>query len=532
MQKFMSLWSSLDLRRRIMLCAGAVVLVGTFVAILSVVSAPKMVLLYGGLEEKSAGEVLSALDQNGVTYSVKGDGIYVPEARRDALRLTLASEGIPANTSMGYELLDSLSGFGTTSQMFDAAYWRAKEGELARTIVSNPQIANARVHISKAGASAFRRNSKPTASVSIVSRIGGIEPNYARALQFLVASAVSGMAPDDVSVIDSREGIISGTGAVEIPNEGFDKSQILRERVQRLLEARVGLGNAVVEVSVETATEEEIVHERIFDPTSRVAISTDTEERSNQSENSGQPTVTVASNLPDGDAAGTENSRDQNTETRERINYEVSETQRETVRKPGTLRRISVAVLVNEALVPDADGKLVSTPRASDELDALQELVKSAIGFSSERGDVVTLKSMSFLPIDDLGSLPERSIWGNGRIDTNTLAQLGVIGIFAVLLGLFVLKPILIQNPQNLLERPTLDPQKQQQANNEIQELSTPIAQGEILPADPHFAETPVPATQNPTVAPVERLRALIADRQDETVEILRSWMDQREGSK
>ena len=230
--------------------------------------------------------------------------------------MTLASEGLPANNNRGYELLDSLSGFGTTSQMFDAAYWRAKEGELARTIVGSPHISSARVHIANTGSNPFQRSLQPTASVAITTIGGPLPASNARALKFLVASAVAGLSPEDVAVIDGVGGLISSGEETPQAAGGDDRAAQMRERVQRLLEARVGYGNAVVELSLETVTETESISEKIFDPASRIAISTDTEERTTNSKDTGGGDVTVASNLPDGDAAGGESSSSQNSETR------------------------------------------------------------------------------------------------------------------------------------------------------------------------------------------------------------------------
>jgi flagellar M-ring protein FliF len=248
----------------------------------------------------------------------------VDSQQRDELRLTLASEGLPSNTNKGYELLDSLTGFGTTSQMFDAAYWRAKEGELARTIVSSPHIAMARVHIASTGSNPFQRGVMPKASVSLTLNGSELTAAQAKAVRYLVSSAVSGLAVEDVAVIDANGALIGQTDVAPPAIGGDDKAQVLRERVQRLLEARVGFGNAVVEVSVDTVTESESFRETRFDPDSRVAISSDTEERTGTSSESGGGDVTVASNLPDqqGGANG-DSTSSQNSETRERINYEV-----------------------------------------------------------------------------------------------------------------------------------------------------------------------------------------------------------------
>jgi flagellar M-ring protein FliF len=277
-QQLLNVWLGLDLRRQVIVVGATIAMFFAILAMSRIAAAPTMTLLYAGLDNNVAGDVVSSLEQRGVAFDVRGGSIFVETAQRDQLRMTLASEGLPANSNNGYELLDSLTGFGTTSQMFDAAYWRAKEGELARTIVSSSQISMARVHIATTGSNPFQRGVTPKASISVTAANGMVSAQQAKAFRYLVASAVSGLATEDVIVIDS-DGTLLGSMDETIPAiAGDDKAQVLRERVQRLLEARVGFGNSVVEVSVDTVTDSEEIRERSFNPEGRVAISTDTEE--------------------------------------------------------------------------------------------------------------------------------------------------------------------------------------------------------------------------------------------------------------
>ncbi|MFV2038041.1 MAG: flagellar M-ring protein FliF C-terminal domain-containing protein, partial [Paracoccaceae bacterium] len=311
MQQLLSVWMTLDGQRRIVVGISTIAMFLAIIVLSRLATAPSMSLLYSGLEADSAGEVVLALEQRAVRFEIRGSAIFVDGARRDELRMTLASEGLPANSTKGYELLDALTGFGTTAQMFDAAYWRAKEGELARTIVSSPLIRTARVHISNTSSQPFQRAIAPTASVTVSGVSGAVPRSQANALKYLISSAVAGMSPEDVSVIDGRNGVVgSGDDAAGGGTSGGDRATMLRRNVERLLEARVGVGNAVVEVNVETTTESESITERTFDPDTRVAISIDTEERSTNANDSrgGGGAVTVASNLPAGAAGGGDNS--------------------------------------------------------------------------------------------------------------------------------------------------------------------------------------------------------------------------------
>ena len=540
MQQYLNVWMKLGIKRQLIVIAATSAMFFAILAMARMTTAPSMTLLYAGLESSAAGDVVRSLEQRGVVFEVRGGSIFVDSKARDELRLTLASEGLPANGNRGYELLDQLTGFGTTSQMFDAAYWRAKEGELARTIVANPAISMARVHIASTGSNPFQRGITPKASVSLTPNGGTISPAQGKAVRFLVASAVAGLAPEDVAVIDANGSLIGATEESAPSVGGDDKAQVLRDRVQRLLEARVGFGNAVVEVSVDTVTESEAIRERSFDPDGRVAISSDTEERTNTAEGTGGGDVTVASNLPDQKGgAGGDKSSSQNSETRERINYEVSETEREIIRAPGAVKRLSVAVLVNETTVLNDVGEPVSQPRDPAEMDALRELVSSAVGFDAERGDIITLKSMALQSVAPSGTAASVSLVDQFDLDLLSAIQMLVLAVVTLILGLFVIRPVLTKQPAGVpamigsqdLENST----SEGGAIAKLSSLPAVIDAEDMGNAQMTAGSGDVIAMQNsdlerlPPEDPVERLRNMIGERQEETVEILRGWLEDKE---
>jgi flagellar M-ring protein FliF len=495
---------SLDLGKRI---AVVVATFGVFAAVLLMARAaaqPDMAMLYAGLDSAAAGEVITALEQQGVLHEVRGDSLFVPAAQRDQLRMTLATEGLPQTGGQGYEILDSLSGFGTTAQMFDAAYLRAKEGELARTILASPGIRSARVHISVPMARPFSRGVETNAAVTVASA-AALAPAQVEALRFLVSSSVSGLRPENVAVIDAERGLIPAEDALVM--DGSDRAETLQTRAERLLAARVGVENAVVEVTVETITESEAIVERRIDPEQRVAISTEVEESTSRSNDSADGAVTVASNLPDGDAAqdGGGTSSSEEATNRAVTNFDVSETSREIIRAPGDIRRLTVAVLVNDVTVTDAAGATVVEPRAQEELDALRELVASAVGFDEARGDVITIRSMPFEPVPELGTQVAEAGF---PIDTMGLIRLGVLAIVALVLGLFVVRPILAGS------RAAPPP-----------EQDSPLA----LPGglDLPFMTAPLDQVGGVEVIdPVSRIRKLIDERKDESARLLQSWIE------
>ncbi|WP_112310267.1 flagellar basal-body MS-ring/collar protein FliF [Pseudogemmobacter bohemicus] len=523
MQNVISIWNGLELRRKMILVGATIAVFLAVLALSRLSGGSPQVLLYAGLNGRAAGEVVTALDQRGVPYEVRGDSIWVDAASRDSLRMSLAGEGLPSAGGAGYELLDTLSGFGTTAQMFDAAYWRAKEGELARTILAVPDVRAARVHISQGPADPFRRGNTPTASVTVTTASGRISDDQARALKHLVASAISGMTPADVQVIDTTGGLVSpaedGTSG-----SASDRAKEIRQSVERLLAARVGPGKAVVEVSLELQTEREQITERRFDPEGRVAISTDTEEKSSQNSEPGGD-VTVASNLPEGDTTAGAGGQAQSTETRERVNYEISETQRELLRGPGGIRRMSVAVLIDGQTVTAQDGTQSWQPRSDSEISALRELVAAAAGIDESRGDSLTLKSLEFQPLTAEGTEATTGfLAGFGPLDTMTLIQIAALTVVALILMLFVLRPILASGRAAALPAPPLPLQLPGLDTSGAPDtvLNGEIDSGFSLPDLPMVDFSGGDQLQED---PVERLQRLIRERQAESIEILRGWL-------
>lgn len=532
MQNVIAIWGGLTLRRRLVVAGATIAVFLAVLALARLSGGGQMTLLYAGLEGRAAGEVVAALDARSAPYEVRGDSIYVEATARDALRMSLAGEGLPSAGGQGYELLDQLTGFGTTSQMFDAAYWRAKEGELARTILAVPQVRAARVHISQGPKDPFRRDTAPTASVTVTTASGSIGEDQARALKHLVASAVSGMRPEDVQIIDTVGGLVAASEDAGGSRAAFDRAEEIRRSVERLLAARVGAGKAVVEVSVDLVTDREQITERTFDPQGRVAISSETEEKSRQATEPGGD-VTVASNLPEGDGAGGGNGQSQSSETRERINYEVSETQRELLRAPGGIRRLTVAVLVDGQTVTAADGTTSWEARTEAELQALRELVASAVGLDEARGDVLTLTSLQFQPLAVEGTEAAGGLLpALGPIDVMSTIQIAALSIVALILGLFVLRPILLSGSRSTAALPGPDAALALPGPLGMESAGGALT-GEIDDGGFSLPDLPMVdfsgAGEDPPEDPATRLRRLIEERQAETIEILRGWLEPEE---
>lgn len=532
MQKLKEYWQARSQRQRAVLIAA---FAATFLAVAGfamLAGRQPMALLYGGLDPAQAGGIVAELDRQKVSYQIRGESIWVAADARDRLRLDLAGQGLPEAGAAGYELLDGLSGFGTTSQMFDAAYWRAKEGELARTILASPNVKSARVHLAVPTSRGYRRDSAGAASVTVTTTGAEIAPEQAQALRFLVASGVPGLTPESVTVIDSRRGVV---GADQ--QGAGDRQARMKQDVERILSAHVGAGNAIVELTLDIETRSEQLSERRFDPAQRALISQEVEESTDQSREGDAGAVTAASNLPDGASQGDGQSSASRETTRQRSNYEVSETRREMVAAPGDIRRLSVAVLVNGVETAGADGKPVIVPRGDAELAALRQLVASAVGFDEARGDQLTLTSLPFAAPGDAGTLAARPGLIE-RLALNDLIRLALIGLFAIGFARLVLRPMLAARgearaiaapdaaPQHPLIAPEPAPAPRAAPMAPAPAAAAMTRPGALPQSEPEISVLPpAPAADPDGEDPVQRLRRLMRERQDESIHILSNWI-------
>ena len=519
MENFTAVMQNMPVKRRILLglSTGLLVLViGFFVR---AALAPSYKLLYAGLESGSAGHVIAALDQRGILYQIRNGSIFVDQKQRDELRMTLASIGLPKASTQGYELLDNLSGFSTTSQMFDAAYWRAKEGELARTIAASPLINSARVHIANPSTKFIGQHRKTKASVSIRSTNGGINLQQAKAFKYLVSSAVSGLAVSAVAIIDEDLGLIADSETKNTTPLADEQAARIKLKVEHLLAAHLGFGNAIAEVSLETFQNSESIIEKRFDPKSRVAISVNSVETESTSKAADDQSVGVASNLPDTSGQALNSSHTATTETRETTNYEVSETQRELTKSPHRIARMTVAVLVNRQAI-DAS----SPEQTVDILDDIRELVESTAGFQNNRGDVITVKALDFKPRTAEPKIPNTTRLFIPDVDVTALLKVMVLAAIALILGLRIIRPMVLSTLKtadaNLISGPIKGSSQQQDTRNQVEfEGREPLTA--LINAGAKTREV------SGTHDTVHRLRDMIGDKQEETVEILRNWLEE-----
>lgn len=505
MSKLASIWSQWSTQQKAILAGVLLATFAGFGTLMSAVSTPPMAMLYGGLDSSTAGDVLNALEAMDIRAEVRGDTIYVPETKRDSVRMALAQQGLPQQGQPGFELLEEINGFATTAEMFDAAYWRAKEGELARTILTTPGVKLARVHLAVPKTSSFSRQRRtPTASVTVTMKRGRLDLRQATSMRYLIALAVSDLEPEQVAVLDSTYGVVLRPGAAKamaaFTGDEDERARTMEQNLLDMLEARVGPGNARVTVALEFDREHETVSERILDPNSRVMMGRETTDVQ-QSDSGGSGAVTVASNLPEGDAgSGQSSSSSQRSETNETTRFDISEVKRQREKLPGGISRVHVAVLINEPAPEGEEG--VVEPRPVQELESIGELVRASIGFNESRGDLVTVKSMPFHEIATDGPFVEPSgIMDYLKNNLVAIMQVLIPAIVVLALALFVLRPVLMQSPSE----------------------AAPIAAAAPTQALP---EIPINTAQiGQTKTPVEELRQLASADQEAATSVLKSWL-------
>lgn len=412
--------------------------------------APTFVPVYSQLSPGSASQMVQTLEQAGLAVNISHNGDTISVAENDVARarMALADAGLPSEGVPGWELFDDMSGMGMNSFMQKVNRLRALEGELARSIQTINGIEAARIHLVLPEREAFSRV-RPQASASVIIRSRAnttMSRSQAQSIQALVASAVADLDPQNVTVLSaSGETILAKDDAngseFSLQSQRTTIEDQLAQKVEAILNARVGPGNARVRVSVDLTTEREVRVSRSFDPDQQVARSIETRARNSNETDPAPATVDVANNIPaelreDGDLTG----QSTRTENDEIINYEIGSVESEIVREPGNIERISVAVLVNGSYGTRPDGSEGYIERSAEEMQRLTHLVRTVIGYDERRGDQVQVDNLQFRDFDaDLSSPAGRSL---GTVLVNNamsilravfgLAMLAIIMMFGI----------------------------------------------------------------------------------------------------
>jgi len=412
--------------------------------------------LFANLTSEDAGEIVKKLKEQKVPYRIAADGkaIMVPVDKVYDLRLSLASEGLPQGGGVGYEIFDRKN-FGMTEFVQKLNYQRAMQGELSRTISQLAGVEQARVHLVIPEKSLFKEAEKPP-TASIVLKIKGnrtLRDSDVQGIVHLVAASVEGLDTDHVTVLDGKGKLLSRSGSQD-PTTKLSSSmqetqrtfeRATEERLQSLLDKVVGSGKSVARVSATFDFKQVEKFEERYDPEAAAVRSEQrSEEKGGGGALAGVPGVQTNLGRTQGAAQQAAGGSSKSDET---LNYEVSRSTARTIEPVGTLAKVSVAILVDgkyETGAPGKDGtaaKAKYSPRSPDELQKIEALVKSSVGFNAERGDQLTVANIPFQETGESGTV-DKEAWWNAPIFLALLKNLLIgLGFFALLF--FVIRPLL-----------------------------------------------------------------------------------------
>jgi len=403
-ERLRELWNRYDRRRKYGLIGILIVVVLLFIGVsFWYGSKPDYVPLYTNLETKDAGDVVNTLKEDGVSYDLvedkKGATILVPANQVHDLRLELASAGLPRGNK-GFELFDD-NKLGVTEFQNKVNYLQALQGELTRTIEHLDSVEKARVHIVLPEDSLYKKNEKPaTASILLMLKPETeLTKSEVKGIVNLVSHSVQGLAPENITIIDEQGNILNKNEDDELEKEEKKNLRTLnqiemtkkvrdhiQQNVQTMLDKTLGVGNAFVRVSVELDFDDRAIDRQTFTPvvddSGIIRSQQDISESYSGESNAPGGGAGVQSNIPGYVAeAGNANAE---YERKESIrNYEINEENQKIIASPGSIRRLTVAVLV------------------SDEITELQQegllrAVSSAAGINEERGDTISVEPLPF----------------------------------------------------------------------------------------------------------------------------------------
>ena len=437
------------------MAAVTLALIGFFSFLMIQMTTPQMVPLFTDLSLEDSSSIIKDLERQGVAYKLKNEGgiVLVAKDQVARLRMKLAESGLPKGGGIGYEIFDKSDALGATTFVQNINHLRALEGELARTIRSLDRVDAARVHLVLPERALFSRD-KAEATASIVLKVRGtLTQNQVRAIRHLVASAVNGLKPERVSVVDETGKLLADGAGDDNPLSGAnaDERKIafetrLRKEVETIVTSVVGPERARVQITADFDLNRITQSTDKFDPEGRVVRSSQSREEQSSLAGKTAGPVSVGNELPNAaapPAPGAAN--DSNRKTEEIVNYEISRTTKTEVIEAGRVNRISAAVLVDGTYSKNDKGEVVYKPRSKEEIDRIAALVRSAIGFDSKRGDQIEVVNLRFADQPPM-PISEPAGWMSylqfTKDDIMSFAEKGVMALLGLIVLFLVVRPL------------------------------------------------------------------------------------------
>ncbi len=367
-------------------------------------------VLATNVSPSEASSIVAQLDKMQVPYELSSDQrtILVPESKVGSLRLKFAGDGLLTGDKLGFEKLEN-AGLGTTDFSQKVIYRRAVEAQLSKTIMSLQQVAEATVHITPSNDSPFLTE-KEDAKASVLLKLRGsriLPDENTQAIVNLVAASVEGLKPDQVVIIDQYSRILSRTGRDPMVGASDAQKKVAREeedymvrRVTELLEPVVGIGKVRATAHVDLDFDKVKINEEKFDPQGQVERSVQQKDEKVQKRDAGAGIPGTASNVAPATGGASANVTESTDKKETTTNYEISKTVRAIDQATGSVKRMTLAVIVDNYSTWDKDAKgepvQKSTPRSADELKKIRDQVATAVGIQLKRGDELTVENMAF----------------------------------------------------------------------------------------------------------------------------------------
>jgi flagellar M-ring protein FliF len=367
-------------------------------------------VLAANVSPSEASSIVAQLDKMQVPYELSSDQrtILVPESKVGSLRLKFAGDGLLTGDKLGFEKLEN-AGLGTTDFSQKVIYRRAVEAQLSKTIMSLQQVAEATVHITPSNDSPFLTE-KEDAKASVLLKLRGsriLPDENTQAIVNLVAASVEGLKPEQVVIIDQYSRILSRTGRDPMVGASDAQKKVAREeedymvrRVTELLEPVVGIGKVRATAHVDLDFDKVKINEEKFDPQGQVERSVQQKEEKIQKREAGAGVPGTASNVAPATGGASANLAESTDRKETTTNYEISKTVRAIDQATGSVKRMTLAVIVDNYSTWDKDAKgepvQKTTPRSADELKKIRDQVAAAVGIQPKRGDELTVENMAF----------------------------------------------------------------------------------------------------------------------------------------
>lgn len=519
-------WADKSLAQRILLGG---LLVSLFVAFFGMIFWMNKIdyrVLYSQLYQEDAASVISYLQKENIPYRITDGGttIMVPSEQVYEARLKLAGEGSLHGQGIGFELFDETQ-IGQTNFVQGINYQRALQGELSRTISELSEVESARVHLVLPSKSLFVEEQAPPSAAIMLKLKGGrnLNSQQVQAIVNLVSTSVEGMSAERITLADSRgkilyqpksEADLAGLSSTQLEYQS-NMQRSLEQRIEQLLLPIVGPGRVIARVNADLDFNRTTIRKEIFDPKSAVVRS----EVRNEEESRGSANVDGGAPDPnyqgenDNMASGT---AQESTRTSSTTNFDINKEEQQIISQVGSIKRLSVAVLVDGKYTQQQDGSYAYEPLGAEQMEQIRQLAQRAVGFDDARGDAIEVSSISFgepigaeqAPLLDVAS---RYFQLLGKPLLNTL----IILLFL----LFVARPVVLALIRPKVDKPTVQSTEELGAAQELMALTEGMTEEDMAAVD--------------AVKRIENAKhlaqQLVEQNMDQAVMIMRQWMAQGE---